>query len=53
MIACPVCGDNARTCVHGHAPPLTAGQRIAGPALLLLLVLFAVCRVLEAIRGVL
>ena len=52
MIACPVCGDNARTCGHGHAPPLTVGQRIAGPALALL-VIFAVCRVLEAIRGVL
>ena len=47
MIACPVCGANARTCGHGHAPPLTAG-----PALVLL-VIFAVCRVLEAIRGVL
>ena len=52
MIACPVCSDNARTCGHGHAPPLTAAQRIAGPALVLL-VIFDVCRVLEAIRGVL
>ena len=33
MIACTSCGDNARECGHGQAPPLTLAQRIAGPAL--------------------